>query len=722
MLSFTNNEAEIAVIGRCGFQSGIGAMSYAACEMISRHFPVCILPTEPHLRDSRSVTLPNGREIPVCKDASKIKISFFCDVLWNGVSDFNYNLVPEKSLKYAWLVYDSDLLPPRWTELLNEHFNLIVATSPHLIDVARNSGVTSPIACMPIPLDIESLLAQPVPLRDKQRIRFGSVAAFHPRKGVLTLVESFIKNFADRSDAELVLHSNLAFGDTFDQVIELSKKASNIQASYGQLSEGDKDKFIRSFDVFVNASRGEGYSIGAREALAFGKALVLSDVGGHRDLAGRPGVILVKADLIVPGRYPEIDNGVFGTQRAVTEEALSGALKDAFIYAKSQEYDEGVYTRRESAREFSFGALSAPFAALFNPDILNFRKIRAPPCVSFPPPFVQSVQQRLGRRASSLSGDRHQICTIHDGGFFSIFNAFMSHLVWQQREERCHAVYPDWDVDRFLARTGDRRIMSFCYGRPGDGNIWLSLFEPLFGATALEMNDPNFLYSNACEPQNRHNEDREPNMTYVHAYRLYRTPQFSAWRRQYNAIFRQHVRLRAELRHEIEAFEARHLTRPFMVAAHIRHPSHTVEQPGSIIAHVDSYIEGVYRTIGTHGFDPSGKEWGVFLATDQEHVVRRFKSEFGERVAFHKSVRRTRSDEDVKFNSLSAEEKNQEGHQLQHLVAANRAHWSTSMAWEVVRDAYCMAKCNALLHVVSNVSTAISYMNPDIEMIFCEAV
>jgi len=209
MVQISNDGAEIAIIARCSFQSGISAMSFAACEMLARSFPVCIIPTDAHLRNAQSVTLPNGRLLPVCRDPGRIKASFFADVLWNGVHDFNYGLAPPQSLKYAWLVYDSDELPPRWTQLLNEHFDLVVATSPHLIRTARTSGVETPIACVPIPLPIESLLAEPLPERDPDFVRFGSVVAFHPRKGVLTLVKAFSRLYRDRSDVELVLHSNL---------------------------------------------------------------------------------------------------------------------------------------------------------------------------------------------------------------------------------------------------------------------------------------------------------------------------------------------------------------------------------------------------------------------------------------------------------------------------------------------------------------------------------
>ena len=158
-----------------------------------------------------------------------------------------------------------------------------------------------------------------------------------------------------------------------------------------------------------------------------------------------------------------------------------------------------------------------------------------------------------------------------------------------------------------------------------------------------------------------------------------------------------------------------------MVAAHVRHPSHTVEQPDAKIAHTEAYVARIYEVIRRRGLDPSDPGWGVFLATDQERVVERFRAEFGDRVCCFGDVRRTRADEDAAYDALPSDEKNREGHQLQHLVAASRENWSIRMAREVVRDAWVMARCHVLLHVVSNVSTAVSYMNPDLEMLFCSA-
>lgn len=721
MVQLSNENAEIAIVGRCTFGTGIGAVTYGVCEALAQVFPVCVIPTEPHLRDAPTVTLPNGRVLPVCHDPDRIKISFFTDVIWNGVHDYNYALVPPNSLKYTYLIFDSDILPPRWVDLLNNHFDLVVASSRHLVDVARSSGVRSPVTFMPIPLDLSRQLASPPLPRDPSVVRFGSVVAFHPRKGLLTLVKAFLKNYADRQDVKLVLHSNISFGHTYDEVVALAAEAQNIEITLGNLSDDEKNLLIQSFDVFVNFSWGEGYSIGAREALAYGKSLVLSDVGAHKDLAEIPGVTIVPARLKLPGRYPEIDNGVFGCQYAVETDAAAAGLERALAEVRAAGYDQTVRSRRQAGGNFGFGALAPAFAGLIDREIPRFLTPAPAPGHEVSDPFAEAVEKRLGRRANALTSVRREVCSAYDGGFFSIFNAFMSHLVWQQREGRCHGVYPDWDIDRFLARTGDNRVMSFCYGQPGDGNLWVRLFEPLLGASDDDLNDANFLWAHAEEAADRHNGSREPFMTYIYAYNLYKSPEFQAWRRQYHRVFSQYIRPRGELGREIDDFAKLHLARPLMIAAHIRHPSHTVEQPSGKIAHEDAYMAKIEEIVLTKLGRLDGPEWGVFLATDQERVVSRFTERYGNRLAVYRDVRRTTAREDATFNGLPSEEKKREGHQLQHLVAADRGTWSWLMAREVVRDAYAMASCHVMLHVVSNVSTAVSYMNPDIEMVFCEA-
>ncbi|WP_244099707.1 glycosyltransferase [Burkholderia ambifaria] len=713
----------ICVIGRCTFGTGIGAVTYAACEMLSRFYSVSIFPTEPHFRTEREIVLPNGTVVPVCTDLSQAKVVFYADVLWNGAYDLNYTLVPPGALRFAHIAYDSDELPSQWVKVLNENFDFALFMSRHLEDVARKSGVEIGVGTLPLALDIEGLLSRPYRASSDGKVRFCSIAAFHARKGVEALVEGFIRAFGDRQDVELTIHSNLAIGSSFERVKKLvdSRKATNIVISCAALTDQEKNSLIEECDVFVNCSRGEGYSIGPREALALGKVLAITAVGGHNDLISTPGVFAIPATIAMPARYPEIDNLVVGRQFAADIDDVSKALTDAFEYISSGISATTVRARRQLAAEFSFTGLELNYGELIDTKLRSFRPRQ---CGSrftrLPAELPATVERLLGHRSASLPGVDRTVVQSHDGGFFSVFNSFMSHLVWDQRDKRCHMVLPDWNVDRMIKRLGTAQFMSFCYGRPNEGNVWSKLFEPLYGLSDADMDDEGFLYAKGRPPVAVFNHEREPQLTYVHAYKLYKSGQFSRIRSQYNKVFRDHVHLRPRYQRELDEFRA-NFAGKFMIAAHVKHPSHVIEQPNGKIAHIQSYIDGIKRQLEVRGLKRDSPDWAVFLATDQDRVINVFREEFGDKIFCYEDVRRTTEAEDARYDQLGPEERRAEGFQVQHLVAANPDNWNIRMAWEVIRDAMTMAHCNVLLHIVSNVSTAVSYMNPDIELVFCSA-
>lgn len=715
---FESDPGQICVVGRCNFNSGIGYQTYAFSELFSRYFPTCIQPTEPDLRATDFITMPNGRQVPTWRGSAP-RVSLFVDVFWNGVHDQNFLLVPQQGLRLASLVWDSDILPYEWVELLNNRFDAAVALSPHLIETARRSGVKIPCIALPLPLDIDGLLARPYRAPGK-RLRIGSVAAFHPRKNTRLLVEAFVDAFRDRDDVELLIHSNLSFPGVVDHVKKFlaEEGVTNVILSHENLSAEDKEDLIDSFDIFVNMSRGEGYSIGPREALALGKVLVLSNTGGHLDLKGTPGVISVEPELSLPARFPEIDNRVIGQQFSVTKRGAAEGLKQAVSYLRSDAARYDLYARRQRAADFSFSRLSSAAGAILDPNLSAFRKPAETQDIILTEPYKAKAKERVVG-AGGYSGARRRIIPAHDGGFFSIFNAFFSNLVWDLRDERCHSTLPDWDVGRLLMRYQGQPIQSFCYGQPQDGNVWTKLYEPLFGLTEMQMQSADYLYRDALPPQHLHNEVREPLLTYVHAARLYGEPWFRELRRQYSRVYKEHIRLKLSIQEDIDRFHAANMAGHVILGAHVRHPSHTVEQPGAIIAHADEYIARLDDLASRRGLSSMSDTWRVFLATDQDRVVARFHEHFGDRLVYWQDARRTTEAEDSVFDDLPDTAKNADGFQLQHLVAADRANWSTTMAVEVIRDAHLMAQCNALFHVVSNVSTAVSYINPDCEMLYC---
>lgn len=725
MFNQSNFIPEICVIGRTDFsQTGMGTLSYSVCEMLARNYPVSFFPNG-GLSDKigSTITLPNGRIIPICQALDRIKVFFFADLVCYHPHDFNYLILDNKnSLKIASLVFDSTKLPHYLVEILNTKFHAVVVTSPHLVDVARNSGVQIPIAVVPIALDLDSLLAQPFHKPNKSKIKFGSVASFHRRKGIHTLIESFTEAFSGQDNVELVLHSNLNFSQYVETLSEklLKEGCQNITLSCKSLSLQEKNSLINSFDVFVNCSQAEGYSVGPREALALGKSVVLSGVGGHNDLAGSPGIFIVPAEIAVPGRYPELSNRVFGEQSKVDVNDFALALREAYQFVLSKNYEKTYLLRKQKAADFSFNKLSISYSEIINPQIRAFKKLASEPAlVNIPPSFKKVINQHLGYRALNLKHLRKSVIQAHDGGFFSIFNVFLSHLVWNLREDDCAMVLPDMDVARLINRYDKYKIQSFCYGKIEDGNIWTKFFEPLYDLSEAELNNFDFLYENACVTEDIYNAEREPYLTYKNAFKLYNSVDFASIRKQYHQVYKNYIHLKPSLAQEIESFVSYYFKNKYMIAAHIRHLSHTVEQPDAVIAQEEDYIQEILNILNNKGIEVNSSDWGLFLATDQEQTVEHFQNRFPNHIFAYDDVRRITQQEDSSFRSLSEEEKNQDGYQLQHLVAATTDNWSTRMAWEVIRDAVTMSKCHVLLHVVSNVSTAVSYMNPDIELKFC---
>lgn len=715
-VDLSNDNAEICVVGRPSFSHGIGALTYSACELLARNFPVCLLPTQPLPDGALSLTLPNGRPIPICRDVSTVRVFFYVDVLWNGHYDRNASRVPNHGFRVAHMAYDSDELPPHWVRLLNERFELALFTSRHLESVAINSGVDVPIGTLPIGLDLSEALASYLPVPRGDKIRFGSVGAWHDRKDHTTVLQAFLEEFGNDPSVEFILHSNLVSVETsYARILRLVRRsgAHNIRLSRREMSRVDKEKLIDSIDIMIDCSRGEGYSIPPREALARGSVLVLSDIGAHQDLFGPEGVFRVPTAGTAPARYPEIDGLICGRQTPVEVGQVRRALREAYEWLTRRESPTSFLLRKRRAASFGFDALSAAYAQVVNPQIAAFR---APPAAHASVHLPEAGAERIvGRHARDLRVRNWLIVPAHDGGFFSVFNVFISHLVWQLQEERCQLVLPDWDMTRLLTRLAPALPESFCYGRPEDGNIWCSVFEPLYGLSTSDMSDVALMTKKGVVPEWTFNANLEPWLTYTHAHHLYRSPWFGRFRAQYHRAVRQHVVPVAELRAEVDAM-AESFKGRFMVAAHVRHPSHVIEQATGQLPASAAYFARIVGQVGARGLDVESGAWGVFLATDQAHVISEFQERFGERVAVFGDVRRTTMADDAAFEALPDDEKHRLGHQVQHRVAHDPNEWSSRMAWEVVRDAYTMARCDALVHVVSNVATAVAFLNPDIAM------
>jgi glycosyltransferase involved in cell wall biosynthesis len=705
----------ICVVGRLDFDTGYGRHTLAALELLSRYYPVWFRASREAFEGAEPVKLPSGRLIERASESDTFANYFMADIPWNGFEDTREFNFPKGAFRVAHLAWDSSRFPEPWVSALNTSFDVVLFTSDFLVDAATESGVVVPLGVLPLGLDLTELLTASPGESEACRTIFGAVSAYHSRKNLPLVIEAFVAEFAPHEAVSLKLHSNLAMGTEFDRVETLSKRYAkhDIQITHGSLTEHEKNLFISEIDVYVNASSGEGYSIGPREALAAGKVVIVSDIPGHKDLVESQTVFAIDSAHESLAIYPELGGLAIGKQAELRIEDIRVQMRKAFELSHTQRDEIGASGRR-FASHFDYERICQKYKAIFCPDDTHSSL-----SARFADNQLAEFIKKIGRLGTN-AGAKRLVVPLHDAGYFSIFNVFMANLVWSEFDPSIHIVIPDWRSSALLESLGGKMPTSYCYSKPSDGNLWNLIYEPLFGLSDEEMNDPAFLGVNKVLPATPFVEDREPLLTYINAYDLYRAPWFGEFRRLYNRILREHVRLLPHFQRELEAELSRRKKNVFRIAAHVRHPSHAIEQPGGKMAGIEEYVAVIRQVLAEEGISEASSNWEFFVASDNARSINAFVKEFGERVTFVQNVARVDEAQHEEFDALDDKDRHAEGYQIQHLNAADSDRWSHLNVFEVWRDAELLAASDVLLHAVSNVATAAAFMNPEVRMVFCD--
>lgn len=304
----------------------------------------------------------------------------------------------------------------------------------------------------------------------------------------------------------------------------------------------------------------------------------------------------------------------------------------------------------------------------------------------------------------------------NDGGFFSIFNRYISILACETDEDPDSIVIPDWRISSLTEYLGHKTFTSFCYGTENDGNIFLKIFKPAFNIPESCYNDPEFLRNNAIL-RTDYNEEKEPNLTYIHAYKLYNSKGFQKWRQKYHKYFSKNIALRNDLQHYITEFKKNNFDGYYVISAHIRHPSHGMEQPNGRIPTAEVFKENIEKQIEIIS-KVQNKPIRLFIASDQDSVINYFTRYFGD-ILITTFAKRVTEENDKQYENTYSSEKQKEGFQIQHLIASDSSMWSVKMADEVIIDAWLLSYSDVFIHITSNIATAVSFINPKVKMIYC---
>lgn len=314
------------------------------------------------------------------------------------------------------------------------------------------------------------------------------------------------------------------------------------------------------------------------------------------------------------------------------------------------------------------------------------------------------------------STQRELVVVPADAGFFSVFNTFISIRAHWLGVHGFSSIIPDWSVAQVLDFWKIDDLTSYCYAGETEGNVFLNLFQnfdshaDLSNELSIKIPEKNEGVLFVHSP----NLNADPDFTYVFADRLYRSAGFQVWRNEMNKALGE-LKPNKRIISQIENLFADVSQNAFLIGMHVRHPSHAMEQPNSEIPFAEDFIRVAKDLMRENS--RNSEDVRVFLATDQDIVVDAFRAEFKDKLIVFEGVTRVTTDQSKDFQNMTAKQQLAVGNQIQHLAAKNRSRWSSVLAEEIIRDAWALSRCELLIHAVSNVATAVTYLNPNLESI-----
>ena len=251
-----------------------------------------------------------------------------------------------------------------------------------MIDSAINSYVTTPIAVVPHCFDMSrySQRYEPYPIPATQgKFVFYTMGEITRRKNLAGLLKAFHLEFSPEEPVCLLIKGHVMGMSPSDSsqhikgIIEEVKKGMRIYPDATDyhneilinqwLNDEEVMRLHQTGDCFVLPSYGEAWGIPGFEAMALGKAVILTDEGGPADYVGES-----ESGLLVPFHYEPVfirpeevrapDIWTSGEKwHAVDIEALRADMRR--VYADKELRDDLGSNGIDRAYEFSFDKVGA---------------------------------------------------------------------------------------------------------------------------------------------------------------------------------------------------------------------------------------------------------------------------------------------------------------------------------------------------------------------------
>lgn len=293
-----------------------------------------------------------------------------------------------------------------------------------------------------------------------------------------------------------------------------------------------------------------------------------------------------------------------------------------------------------------------------------------------------------------------------DAGFFSVFNFLVGAIAGGNK------TYPYFNKSKFLEYRDSNQ--HFCYWTKND-NSWFDFFDPIkYDDNDETHKNKNFLNYNISHGDEASPEFKSPSE--INKLLKNDIDSFNSWRKNINTIYNEYIKFNEKTIQSVnQIYNSMFKNNEYIIGIHYRHPSHFAES-GPIF--LRQYFEQIDKILQQK---PDAQ---IFLASDTEFGILAFKQRYQDKVKFIDSVKRLPLDNILEWAFALSSNKpdeiafiNGKGYELQHIASESNNTDNFDLTFDLLKEVLCLSKCHILINSISNISLAISYINPEIKMI-----
>jgi len=189
----------------------------------------------------------------------------------------------------GFFVFETFSPPVEWLSYLNKN-SAIVTPSQFNYRILAHEQIKKPLYYFPHCFDTKIYNKNVEKLNNYEKFTFLFIGTWKIRKGYVPLIEAFLKEFDEHDNVQLIIKTDklkeaLEYVEKMKKQYKINKGKNTIIFEDKKYSEEDISRFIKSVDVVVSPTFGEGFLLPGLQAMALDVPIIVTDFSGPLDYA-----------------------------------------------------------------------------------------------------------------------------------------------------------------------------------------------------------------------------------------------------------------------------------------------------------------------------------------------------------------------------------------------------------------------------------------------------